>query len=156
METKTAVELVNKVFEDLNRRDYARASQYFAEDVTLTGAEFMVLEGRDAVIQHFRQSDSALSDSSLKVVDILTSEAKVGVAFVLTGTHTGPFDLGPSRGVVPPSGKQLAVPVFWIMTIRDGKITAVVHYWDMFGLLTQLGLAPAPDLAQASLPGRQS
>jgi ketosteroid isomerase-like protein len=113
METKTAVEVVNKVFDDLNRRDYARASQYFAEEVTLTGAEFMVLKGRDAVIQHFGQSDNALADSSLKIVDVLTSETKVGVEVVLTGTHTGPFD--------------------------------VVHYWDMFCLLTQLGLVPAPD-----------
>lgn len=145
METKTAVEFVNKVFDDLNRRDYSRASQYFAEEVTLTGAEFMVLKGRDAVIQHFRQSDNALADSSLKIVDVLTGETKVGVAFVLTGTHTGPFDLGPGRGSVPPTGKQLAVPVFWAMTIRDGKITSVVHYWDMFCLLTQLGLVPAPD-----------
>ena len=37
METKTAVEFVNKVFDDLNRRDYSQASQYFAEEVTLTG-----------------------------------------------------------------------------------------------------------------------
>lgn len=148
METKPAAEFVNKVFDDLNRRDYARASHYFAEDVTLTGAEFVVLKGRDAVIRHFRQSDAALSDSSLKIVRILTGEAKVGVEFVLTGTHTGPFDLGPGRGMVPPTGKQLAVPVFWAMTIQDGKITSVVH-WDMFCLLTQLGLFPAPGLVPA-------
>jgi steroid delta-isomerase-like uncharacterized protein len=117
--------------------------------MTLTGAEFQVLKGRDAVIQHFRHSDSALADSSLKIVDILTSETKVGVEFVLTGTHTGPFDLGPGRGSVPPTGKQPAVPVYWAMTIRDGKIERVVHYWDMFGLLIQLGLVPAPDLVPA-------
>jgi ketosteroid isomerase-like protein len=79
----------------------------------------------------------------------VTSETKVGVEFVLTGTHTGPFDLGPGRGSVPPTGKQPAVPVYWAMTIRDGKIERVVHYWDMFGLLIQLGLVPAPDLVPA-------
>ena len=143
METKPAAEFVNKVFDDLNHRDYTRASHYFAEDVTLTGAEFVVLKGRDAVIRHFRRSDAALSDSSLKIVRILTGEAKVGVEFVLTGTHTGPFDLGPGRGIVPPTGKQAAIPVFWAMTIKDGKITSVVHYWDMFTMLTQLGPFPA-------------
>jgi ketosteroid isomerase-like protein len=149
METTTAVEFVNKVFEDLNRRDYARASQYFAVEVTLTGAEVLTLEGRDAVINHFQQSDAALAGSSLTLVDILTSETKVGVAFVLTGTHIGAFDLGPGKGSIPPTGRQLAVPVFWAMTIRDGKITGVVHYWDMFCLLTQLGLVPAPDQVPA-------
>ena len=145
METETAVAfaLVKKVFDDLNRRDYARASQYFADEVTLTGAEFLVLKGREALIKHFRQSDAALADSSLKIVDILTGKAKVGVEFVLTGTHTGPFDLGPGRGIVPPTGKQAAIPVFWAMTIKDGKITSVVHYWDMFTMLTQLGPFPA-------------
>lgn|SRR5512132_298247 len=145
METETAVAFafVKKVFDDLNRRDYARASQYFADEVTLTGAEFLVLKGREALIKHFRQSDAALADSSLKIVDILTGKAKVGVEFVLTGTHTGPFDLGPGRGIVPPTGKQAAIPVFWAMTIKDGKITSVVHYWDMFTMLTQLGPFPA-------------
>ena len=86
METETAVAFafVKKVFDDLNRRDYARASQYFADEVTLTGAEFLVLKGREALIKHFRQSDAALADSSLKIVDILTGKAKVGVEFVLT------------------------------------------------------------------------
>ena len=145
METETAVAFafVKKVFDDLNRRDYARASQYFADEVTLTGAEFLVLKGREALIKHFRQSDAALADSSLKIVDILTGKAKVGVEFVLTGTHTGPFDLGPGRGIVPPTGKQAAIPVFWAMTIKNRKITSVVHYWDMFTMLTQLGPFPA-------------
>jgi ketosteroid isomerase-like protein len=97
METTTAAEFVKQVFDALNRRDYARASHYFAEEVTLTGAEFMALEGRDAVIKHFRQRDSALSDSSLKTVNILTGEAKVGVE----------FDLGPGRGSVPPPAGSL-------------------------------------------------
>lgn len=144
METEeTAVAFVKKVFDDLNRRDYSRASQYFADEVTLTGAEFVVLRGREAVVKHFRQSDAALADSSLKIVDILTGEAKVGVEFVLTGTHTGAFDLGPGRGIIPPTGKQAAIPVFWAMTIKNRKITSVVHYWDMFTMLTQLGQFPA-------------
>ena len=60
MQTTIAVEFVEQVFDDLNHRNYARASQYFAEDVTLTGAEFMALKGRDAVIKHFQQSDTPL------------------------------------------------------------------------------------------------
>jgi ketosteroid isomerase-like protein len=56
METQAAADFVAAVFAALNRRDYVKASQYFAADVTITGAEFGVLKGPDAVIGHFHQS----------------------------------------------------------------------------------------------------
>jgi ketosteroid isomerase-like protein len=118
-----AIAFTQKVFSHLNQRDYQRAAQYFADDVTLTGAEPAVLAGRDAVIGHFRQSDAALA-----VADVLASETKVGVQLVLTGIHTGSFDMGPGEGAVPATGKHAAIPVFWVMTLENGLITSVTHY----------------------------
>lgn len=80
MDSLTAAEFVNQVLLDLNRRDYIRASRHFAEDVTLTGAEFAALNGRDAVIEHFRQSDAALSGSSLYPADATTGRGGYGGA----------------------------------------------------------------------------
>ncbi len=144
MHRQDAVAFVDKLFSHLNQRDYQQAARYLADDVTLTGAEPAVLAGRDAVIRHFQQSDAALADSALAVADVLAGGTKVGVQLVLTGTHTGSFDMGPGKGVVPASGKHAAIPVFWIMTVEDGLITSVTHYWDMFRLLTVLGLSPTP------------
>jgi ketosteroid isomerase-like protein len=143
MDARTAADFVKQVLVDLNRRDYIRASRHFAEDVTLTGAEFAVLNGRDAVIEHFRQSDAALADSSLDVLDVLLGDAeagsiRIGVELVLTGTQTGAFVLGAAGPTVAPTGRRVAIPVFWAMTVKDGKIERVSHYWDMFRVLAGL------------------
>lgn len=143
MDSRTAAEFVNQVLLDLNRRDYIRASRHFAEDVTLTGAEFAALNGRDAVIEHFRQSDAALSGSSLDVLDVLVGDTeagstRIGVELVLTGTHTSAFALGAAGPAIAPTGRRVAIPVFWAMTVKDGKIERVSHYWDMFRVLAGL------------------
>jgi ketosteroid isomerase-like protein len=79
------------------------------------------------------------------VVDVLTGErggqTKVGVELVLTGTHTAAFELGAAGPTVARTGRHVAIPVFWVMTVNNGKITKVAHYWDMFRVLTRLGAA---------------
>ena len=53
------------------------------------------------------------------------------------GTHQGHF-LG-----IPPTGKQVAVDVIDIVTVKDGKITEHWTVSDMLGMLQQLGVIPA-------------
>ena len=57
------------------------------------------------------------------------------------GTHSGPL-MSPSGATVPPTGKAAVVMGSTTTQFKDGKIVQSWSFWDMAGLLTQLGLLP--------------
>src|SRR5258708_3781886 len=54
------------------------------------------------------------------------------------GTNTG------SLNGMPPTGKSVEVRAVAILTEEGGKMARVRHYIDVAGMLTQLGVMPAP------------
>jgi predicted ester cyclase len=67
------------------------------------------------------------------------------VAFrsTMTGTHLGPFSLGPIRGL-PPTGQTIAVPHLYLVRMVGGKTYDLWHQWDIPGLMRQIGVTPEP------------
>jgi len=60
------------------------------------------------------------------------------VRHLLTGTHQGAL-MG-----IPPTGKEIALSGTDIYRFVDGKIAEEWAQPDLFGLLSQLGVIPAP------------
>jgi steroid delta-isomerase-like uncharacterized protein len=58
------------------------------------------------------------------------------------GTHTGPLQT--PAGVIPPTGKTIALKFAEVFEMRDGKIRVLRVYWDTATLMRQLGLMPSP------------
>ena len=56
------------------------------------------------------------------------------------GTQTGPLE-GP-QGTVPASGKSAVVEAVQVMRVSNYKIKENRHFFDMLGLLRQIGAAP--------------
>jgi ketosteroid isomerase-like protein len=52
-------------------------------------------------------------------------------------------------GEVPPTGRSLETRFCEVLDIRDGKITDARSYFDLAGIMIQLGLMPAPEGAEA-------
>jgi steroid delta-isomerase-like uncharacterized protein len=65
---------------------------------------------------------------------------------VWRGHQTGPLTL-PDGGTVPPSGVQTEVPACQVITVRDGKVSEINHYFDALGFMTAIGAIPAPAAA---------
>ena len=57
--------------------------------------------------------------------------------FTRTGTHDGEY-----HGI-PPTGKQINIPVAYFYRIADGKIIEARGYSDSLMLLQQLGVGPS-------------
>ena len=49
----------------------------------------------------------------------------------------------PERTLIPPTGKPIQVPAATWIRVRDGKYSEIRHYFDLIGMLSQLGLAPS-------------
>ena len=61
----------------------------------------------------------------------------LAVAFVMHGRHTGPYET--ALGTIPPTGSDVQIRTIDVLTITDGKISAVWVNADDLGTLLQLG-----------------
>ena len=68
----------------------------------------------------------------------ITEDNKVASRFEWTGTHHGEF-LG-----IPPTGRPVRVWGVVIDRLEDGRIKDTRIIMDTLGLMTQLGVLPAP------------
>jgi ketosteroid isomerase-like protein len=57
-----------------------------------------------------------------------------------TGTMRGPIHAGPKE--IAPTGKSFKIPSSIIARVEDGHIGEVRIYFDVLGLMGQLGLGP--------------
>lgn len=66
------------------------------------------------------------------------------VTWTATGTHTGPL-AGPGGQTIPPTGKPVRLDLCGVAKVEGGKITEEHNYFDLLGMMAQLGLAPEGD-----------
>lgn len=88
----------------------------------------------------------ACPDGRHAITDVVADGDRFAIEGIWTGTHTGPM-AGPA-GVVPPTGRSVALPFCGVATRRDDRIAAVTVYLDQMTMLAQLGLAPEPAAAR--------
>jgi steroid delta-isomerase-like uncharacterized protein len=85
---------------------------------------------------------TAFPDGKFEVTSVVAGERGAAVEYVGRGTHTG--KLAAAAGALPPTGRKLDVRICDVMDIQGGKITSVRSYWDLYGVLNQLGLIAEP------------
>ncbi|MEE9593762.1 MAG: ester cyclase [Thermoplasmata archaeon] len=61
--------------------------------------------------------------------------------YVATGTHTGPLE-GPGGQALPATNKPLRLEFCGVTKFEGGKIAEEHNYFDLLGMMAQLGLAP--------------
>ncbi len=67
------------------------------------------------------------------------------VDYIGRGAHEG--TLRSSAGGIPPTGRPVEMRFCDVHHIWDGKISRTHSYFDLAGMLVQLGLMPAPEQA---------
>jgi steroid delta-isomerase-like uncharacterized protein len=86
----------------------------------------------------------AFPDLRLEVQFTVSDDDRIVLFISTTGTHRGPFN-----GAAP-TGKQFKVDGVDIFRFNDdGKVAAHWGVFDTFGMLAQLGRAPAPAPGQS-------
>jgi steroid delta-isomerase-like uncharacterized protein len=98
-----------------------------------------VFEGHDGIVEMCRGAYQMAADLSFEVVSRQIDERRYAFETVGTGTNTGP--LGP----IPATGRPLVLRGISVGSVSDaGLVEEHRDYWDMAGVLVQLGLMPAP------------
>jgi steroid delta-isomerase-like uncharacterized protein len=88
---------------------------------------------------------TAFPDLRFEIHEILADEQIVACRSTMTGTHSGPLNIGPMAGL-PINGTKVEVPhMHFFRYDQEGRTTDMWHTWNTLLLARQLG-APAPDL----------
>jgi steroid delta-isomerase-like uncharacterized protein len=134
--------------EAYDRHDFDGAVGNYAENAV----RFMVptgesYEGKEGYKQYLRGWTDAFPDSATEISAVHAGEDFVVVEFVGRGTHEG--TLRSAAGDIPATGRRVEIPSCEVQQVRDGKLPSTCSYFDLAGMLAQLGLVPTPDAAGA-------
>jgi ketosteroid isomerase-like protein len=81
----------------------------------------------------------AFEDARMEITAVTTArDGTVVVDFVGTGTHTGDLVFWEDK-VVPATGRAVALPFRYTLTVRDGLIVRAVLDFSVVDLLRQVG-----------------
>lgn len=119
-----------------NAHDADAVAAVFADDAVLVEAGSPnVLRGRAAIRERATALLAAFPDFHLERIDLLIDGMRHADRWVMTGTQHGPL-FG-----IPPTGRSVRVEGATFTRMGEhGLVVEDVHFADMAGLLTQLGI----------------
>ena len=142
--------LVTELFAALNDHDVERIVGMHASDAVWEDPSLAApITGRAAIAEHLRVIHRAFPDLRFDGdVELYTGEqGRAGARWRFGATMTGPLD---PPGFAP-TGKRTTVAGVCLYTFEDGLIARHRQYYDMWGMLEQLGLMPALESVPARL-----
>jgi steroid delta-isomerase-like uncharacterized protein len=100
------------------------------------------VQGIDQVVEISWSWRRAFPDARGTITNALASDDTAVLEILWEGTQTGP--LVTPGGELPASGKTVRVPAVQVIRAAGGKLQEARHYFDVLGMLQQLGAIPAP------------
>jgi steroid delta-isomerase-like uncharacterized protein len=100
------------------------------------------VEGPDAIIEVNRGWKSAFPDARGTIEKEYSSGDTITQEITWEGTQSGPLET--PTGELPPSGRRVVVKAVQVIDVEGGKEKSTRHYFDMLGMLEQLGAMQEP------------
>lgn len=120
----------------------AFAATYAADAVVHDPLYPQPLKGRDAIEQDMVELLRAFPDVSLTVGPLFQNGETFAAEYTLRGTHQGP--LASPGGEIAATGKSFINNAAVFSTFNaDGEVTEERRYYDVAGIMAQLGVTPA-------------
>jgi steroid delta-isomerase-like uncharacterized protein len=137
--TAANAELVRAGFAAFNAGDADACIALAAPDLIMNLAELPEPQhGQEVWLQGFGMMKQAFPDLQAHIEDLVAAADKVAVRVRFRGTHSGEF-LG-----IPATGRSVEVEAWTLDRYRDGRLIESRIIMDVAGMLTQLGVLPAP------------
>lgn len=141
MSEQENVKVATAFFDYFNGHDLDAIGQLQADDFKSEAAGGTGSMNKEQDRMYLQNFLTAFPDLHFETTLAVAQGDHVVINWVVSGTHDGPLGT-PSGGAIEPTGKKITVPGSSTYQIKDGKIARSATYWDMAGLLGQLGLLP--------------
>ena len=128
-------EVLAGIYEAINTGRVDLLEKFVAPDYVEHADGFQGVEPFKQQIGAFR---AAFPDLHVDIVEVVRDGDRFGSRTVITGTHTGEL-MG-----MPPTGKQISVEAVDLGRIENGQAKERWGGLNMYAMLTQLGVIPAP------------
>jgi steroid delta-isomerase-like uncharacterized protein len=128
-------EVLNGIYEAVNTGDSSLLEKFIAPDYTEHSEGFQGVEPFRQQIIAFR---AAFPDLHVSIDDLIIDGDRFASRTTVTGTHTGDL-MG-----MPATGRHISVEAVDIGRIENGQAKERWGGLNMYSMLTQLGLIPAP------------
>ena len=145
-----AQKFVGDFARSMNAKEPETLLRYYADNAELWDPSYPApIRGKAAIRESIEKWSAAFSELKMNVKDIIQSGNKVAITMEVTARNTGEMEAGPGE-TFPVTNKTATLQVAEILTIENGKITRDYTYFDVMGMLVQLGLAPGAELASGT------
>ena len=142
MSVEENLQVIDADFEAINAQDWDRFLGLHSESHVLYAPDSPEpRKGREALREWIQGYATAFPDLRVETVRSFGQGDWVCVEWVVTGTHTGPL-MGPGGETIPATNKTARVPGSSVFKVEGGEITEDREYYDLLGLMAQLGLVP--------------
>ena len=98
------------------------------------------IKGAQEITQGIQSWKKAFPDAKGTVKNAMASGDTVTLEITWEGTQTGPLE--GEQGTIPASGKHVVVEAVQVVRVENDKIKSNRHFFDMLGLLRQIGATP--------------
>jgi steroid delta-isomerase-like uncharacterized protein len=113
-----------------------------ADDCVVTDdTEPSPMRTRDDVRRYMESWFTAFPDGRCREINRVIGDESAAVEIEISGTNTGPLDLGGNR--IPPTGKKVTTTGSIFMKTENGRIKEIHSHADNLSMMSQLGLAGA-------------
>jgi steroid delta-isomerase-like uncharacterized protein len=140
MDTARLETHMNEIVDVFNRHEADAFAALYAHDATAYDPQYAdLLNGREAIKKDIEDFFTALPDVQAKVLSSVAGGDTIAFEVEMSGTHNGP--LVTPDGTVPPTNRPLKFLGSRVMQFNaQGQITSCNRYYDLAGIMQQLGL----------------
>ena len=137
----SSTDVARQNVEAFNAADWERFRATFAtECVYDEPATQRHLEGQDAILEANRGWKEAFPDAEGRIESAMADNGTVTLEITWHGHQSGPLHM--PTGGIPPSNREVSVKAAQVFKIEGDQIREAHHYFDMMGMLMQLGAMP--------------
>lgn len=118
--------------------DADQIAETYAEDgISEDVATGRVTQGREEIRAYLTAFFDAFSDATIEIPTAFGTEEHGAVAWHFSANYTGMVP-----GFPPGTGQPVDVQGLTLVELADGHIQRTVDYYDVYGILIQLGVVP--------------
>ena len=140
--TDDATKLARENIDAFNAGDWQRFKATLASDSVYSElATQRSVRGPDEIAAISQGWRSAFPDAKGTVTNAIGTGDQATIELTWEGTQTG--DLVGPMGTIPATGRRVKIPAVQVVRAAGGKLTETRHYFDLMGMLQQLGAMPA-------------
>ncbi len=134
-------DVIRKLENTIARDPEAVAAMYASDAVRYDPTAPQGMKGRDAIRKYHQTLAKAFKDVEARTLNIVSKGEITAWEWVGTLTHSGPFEL--PTGTLAPTNRRVTMngATFYRFN-REGLIAEQRDYFDIAGIMQQLGVKP--------------